>query len=112
MTAKDKEITTLRLTIEIMKKELDNLRKNYDENMEVLLKSIESQLVNFKERETFSVNQLLQLEGEFNNCRTEKDRLVELLKSEIEELRNHNVLISKLKNDKNFEKEAELENIN
>lgn len=100
MTAKDKEISTLKLSSETMQTELDFSKKSYDEAMDSLIKSNELQIQLIKERENFTTKQLLELEQKMKNFREEKEKLISLLKSEIEELRANNVLISKLRNDK------------
>lgn len=100
MTAKDKEISTLKLSSDTMQTELDFSKKSYDEAMDSLIKSNELQIQLIKERENFTTKQLLELEQKMKNFREEKEKLISLLKSEIEELRANNVLISKLRNDK------------
>ena len=100
MTAKDKEIATLRLSVETMQTELEFSKKSYDEAMDNLIKSNDIQVQLIKERENFTTKQLLELEQKMKNFREEKEKLINLLKSEIEELRANNVLISKLRNDK------------
>lgn len=100
MTAKDKEIATLKLSVETMQTELEFNKKSYDESMDNLIKSNEVQVQLIKDREDFTTKQLLELEQKMKNFREEKEKLISLLKSEIEELRANNVLISKLRNDK------------
>jgi len=68
--------------------------------MDNLIKSNDTQISLIKERENFTTKQLLELEQKMKNFREEKEKLISLLKSEIEELRANNVLISKLRNDK------------
>lgn len=100
MNSKDKEIQILKLAVETMQTELDFSKKSYDEAMDNLIKSNETQIQLIKERENFTTKQLLELEQKMKNFREEKEKLINLLKSEIEELRANNVLISKLRNDK------------
>lgn len=100
MTAKDKEISILKLSNDTMQTELDFSKKSYDEAMDSLIKSNELQIQLIKERENFTTKQLLELEQKMKNFREEKEKLITLLKSEIEELRANNVLIGKLRNDK------------
>ena len=100
MTAKDKEIATLKLSVETMQTELEFNKRSYDESMDNLIKSNEVQVQLIKDREDFTTKQLLELEQKMKNFREEKEKLINLLKSEIEELRANNVLISKLRNDK------------
>ena len=83
-----------------MQTELDFSRRSYDEAMDSLIKSNETQIALIKERENFTTKQLLELEQKMKNFREEKEKLITLLKSEIEELRANNVLIGKLRNDK------------
>jgi hypothetical protein len=100
MNAKDKEISILKLSVETMQTELDFSKKTYDEAMDNLIKSNDVQIQLIKERENFTTKQLLELEQKMKNFREEKEKLINLLKSEVEELRANNVLISKLRNDK------------
>jgi hypothetical protein len=51
----------------------------------------------FKERELFTVAQLYDVEERFKGSKEEKDRIIALLKDEIEEIKGHNLLLSKLK---------------
>ena len=100
MTTKDKEIQILKLSVETMQTELDFSKRSYDEAMDNLIKSNDMQIQLIKERENFTTKQLLELEQKMKNFREEKEKLINLLKSEVEELRANNVLISKLRNDK------------
>ena len=100
ITAKDKEIQILKLSNETVQTELDFTKRNFDEAMDNLIKSNETQVQLIKERENFTSKQLLELEMKLKNFREEKDKIISLLKTEIEELRANNVLISKLRNDK------------
>lgn len=100
MLAKDKEIAILKLSNETMQAEVDFSKRSYDEAMDSLITSNETQVALIKERENFTTKQLLELEQKMKNFREEKEKLISLLKSEIEELRANNVLISKLRNDK------------
>lgn len=100
MIAKDKEIAILKNSNETMQTELDFSRKGYDEAIDNLIKSNETQIALIKERENFTTKQLLEMEQKMKNFREEKENLINLLKTEIEELRANNVLISKLRNDK------------
>lgn len=90
-----------------MQTELDFSRRSYDEAMDSLIKSNETQIALIKERENFTTKQLLEMEHKMKNFREEKEKLISLLKSEIEELRANNVLISKLRNDKLMQEEKE-----
>lgn len=100
MTAKDKEVAILKLSNDTMQTELDFSKRSYDEAMDNLIRSNETQIALIKERENFTTKQLLELEQKMKNFREEKEKIISLLKSEIEELRANNVLISKLRNDK------------
>ena len=100
MIAKDKEIAILKNSNETMQTELDFSRKGYDEAIDNLIKSNETQIALIKERGNFTTKQLLEMEQKMKNFREEKENLINLLKTEIEELRANNVLISKLRNDK------------
>jgi hypothetical protein len=83
-----------------MQTEIDFSKKSYDEAMVNLISSNETQISLIKERENFTTKQLLELEHKMKNFREEKEKLIYLLKSEVEELRANNTLISKLRNDK------------
>jgi hypothetical protein len=102
MISKDKEIAILKNSNETMQTELDFSRKGYDEAIDNLIKSNETQIALIKERENFTTKQLLEMEQKMKNFREEKENLINLLKTEIEELRANNVLISKLRNDKSL----------
>ena len=88
-----------------MQGELEFSKRSYDEAMDNLIKSNETQISLIKERENFTTKQLLELEQKMKNFREEKENLINLLKAEIEELRANNVLISKLRNDKLMQEE-------
>jgi hypothetical protein len=90
-----------------MQTELDFSKRSYDEAMDSLIRSNETQIALIKERENFTTKQLLEMEHKMKNFREEKEKLISLLKSEIEELRANNVLISKLRNDKLMQEEKD-----
>lgn len=98
--AKNKEIAMLKTQLEILQKELEASRKTTETNLENVLKSIETQMSLLKERESFTVNQLLDVEEKFNIYRKEKERMITLLKEEIGEIKGHNLLLSKIKSDR------------
>jgi len=83
-----------------MQTEIDFSKKSYDEAMVNLIASNETQISLIKERENFTSKQLMELEHKMKNFREEKEKLISLLKDEVEELRANNILISKLRNDK------------
>ena len=85
--------------VEIVQKELNNTKENYQKDIDNVLKSVEQQLGLIKERELFTVSQLNELEERFNNLKAEKERIVQLLKDENEDLKNQNRVISKLKSE-------------
>jgi aspartate/tyrosine/aromatic aminotransferase len=96
---KNKEIALLRAQTEILQKELEGSRSLNEANLQNVITSIEKQLGLFKERELFTVAQLLELEEKFNIYKEEKERMILLLKEEINEVKGHNSLIGKLKAD-------------
>lgn len=95
--SKDKEISLLKNHVEILQKELNNTKENYQKDIDNVLKSVETQLGLVKDRELFTVSQLVELEERFNSLKDEKERLTQLLKEENEELKNQNRILSKLK---------------
>ncbi len=97
--SKDKEITLLKNHVEILQKELNNTKENYQKDIDNVLKSVETQLGLVKDRELFTVSQLVELEERFNSLKDEKERITRLLKEENEELKNQNRILSKLKSD-------------
>jgi hypothetical protein len=97
--SKDKEITLLKNHVEILQKELNNTKENYQKDIDNVLKSVETQLGLVKDRELFTVSQLVELEERFNSLKDEKERITQLLKDENEELKNQNRILSKLKSD-------------
>ena len=96
---KNKEISLLTYQAEILQKELESSRNLNEANLQNVINSIEKQLSLFKERELFTVSQLLELEDKFNVHRDEKERMISLLKEEITEIKGHNSLLSKLKSE-------------
>lgn len=94
---KNKEIALLKNHIEILQKELEGNRKLNEANLQNVINSVEGQMSIFKERELFTVSQLLDIEEKFNCYREEKERLLSLLKDEIQDIKSHNLLLSKLK---------------
>jgi hypothetical protein len=97
--SKDKEINLLKNHVEIVQKELNNTKENYQKDIDNVLKSVETQLGLVKDRELFTVSQLVELEERFNSLKEEKERITQLLKEENEELKNQNRILSKLKSD-------------
>lgn len=95
--SKDKEISLLKNHVEILQKELNNTKENYQKDIDNVLKSVETQLGLIKDRELFTVSQLTELEDRYKNLRQEKDRITHLLKEENEDLKNQNRVLSKLK---------------
>jgi hypothetical protein len=98
---KNKEVTFLKNQIDLMQNELENSRKSNEANLKKVLESVESQLNLFKERELFTVSQLLDLEEKFVAYKNEREKTITLLKDEIEQLKGYNVLLSKINSDKN-----------
>jgi len=96
---KNKEIALLKNQSEILQKELDTSRKINEANLQNVIQSIENQLGLFKERELFTVSQLLELEEKFSTFREEKERMLSLLKEEVQDIKGHNLLLSKIKSD-------------
>ncbi len=96
---KNKEIILLRQQIEILQKELESSRNLNESNLQNVINSIEKQVSLFKERELFTVSQLLEVEDKFGAYRGEKERVISLLKEEIEDIKGHNMLLSKMKSD-------------
>ena len=95
--SKDKEISLLKNHVEIIQKELNNAKENYQRDIDNVLKSVESQLGLVKDRELFTVSQLVELEDRYNNLKQEKERLTSLLKDELEDLKGQNRVLTKLK---------------
>ena len=58
-----------------MQTELDFSRRSYDEAMDSLIKSNETQIALIKERENFTTKQLLEMEHKMKNFREEKEKL-------------------------------------
>ena len=83
--------------VEICQKELNNTKENYQRDIDNVLKSVESQLILVKDRELFTVSQLVELEDRYNNLKQEKERMTSLLKDELEDLKGQNRVLSKLK---------------
>lgn len=52
-----------------------------------------------KDRELFTVSQLVELEERFNALKDEKERITQLLKEENEDLKTQNRVLSKLRGD-------------
>jgi hypothetical protein len=100
--AKNKEVLTLKNQIDVMQKELEHSRRLNEANLQNVINSIETQLNLFKERELFTVSQLLELEEKFTIYREEKERITTLLKEEVQDIKGHNLLLSKMKSDNNF----------
>jgi len=98
---KNKEVSFLKNQIELMQNELENSRKSNEANLKKILESVDAQLNLFKERELFTVSQLLDLEEKFGSYRNEKEKNISLLKDEIEQLKGYNLLLSKINTDKN-----------
>lgn len=96
---KNREIGLLKNHVDIMQRELENSRKLSEANITNVINSVELQLNLFKERELFTVSQLLELEDKFTNFREEKERTISILKEEISDLKGHNILLSKIKID-------------
>ena len=57
-----------------MQTELDFSRRSYDEAMDSLIKSNETQIALIKERENFTTKQLLEMEHKMKNFREEKEK--------------------------------------
>jgi hypothetical protein len=98
--AKNKEINSLKAQQEILQKELDNSRRLNEANLQNVINSIETQLNLFKERELFTVGQLLEIEQRFISFREEKERTISLLKEEIQEIKSHNLMLARIKSDR------------
>jgi hypothetical protein len=90
----------LKNQIELLHKEFESSRKVNESNLQNVLKSIESQMTLLKQRESFTVSQLLEVEEKFVVYRKEKERMISLLKEEIGEIKGHNLLLSKIKTEK------------
>jgi hypothetical protein len=97
-TAREKEVTMLKNKITMIQKELDGNKKVNEGLLLEAKKSMENQLALFKERELFTVNQLLEMENRYALAKEEKERTVALLRDEMQEIKNHNTILSKLQN--------------
>src|ERR1700733_14335338 len=83
--SKEKEVSSLKNHVEVIQKELQNTRYNYHKDLGKVLNSTETQLGLLKDRELFTVSQLTELEERYNNFKQEKERLINMLKDEIED---------------------------
>jgi len=81
--------------IDELKKENKNLKEIYSNNLENIKISMDKQLDVIRDREQFSVSQLMELEEKFNNLRLEKDRITMLLKEELDEIKSQNIVLSR-----------------
>jgi hypothetical protein len=60
------------------------------------MSSIDEQIQQLKEREQFTVGQLLEMENRYNIIKADKERVVCLMREEIQQLKNHNLILSKV----------------
>jgi hypothetical protein len=95
---REKEVNMLKNTIGLTQKEMDNCKKANETLIKEAKKSMESQLSLFKEREMFTVNQLLEMENRCSILKEEKERTIALLREEMQEIKNHNSILSKMQN--------------
>jgi hypothetical protein len=93
---REKEVNMLKNTITLTQKEMDGSRKLNESLIKEAKKSMESQLALFKDREMFTVNQLLEMENRYSILKEEKERTLALLKEEMQEIKNHNSILSKM----------------
>lgn len=93
--SKNKETIMLKNQIEVCQKEIDLNKKVHDINVKNIMTSMEDQISLYKDRELFTLNQFTALEDTFNHYKTEKERIICLLKEEIKDLKFHNTVLTK-----------------
>ena len=68
----------------------------HDSLLKESLSSIDEQIQQLKEREALTVGQLLEMENKYNILKADKERAISLMKEEIQQLKNHNLILSKV----------------
>jgi hypothetical protein len=96
--AKDYEIEILKESIKSLDNEIDNFKNLHESLLKESMLSIDDQLKQFKERELFTVGQLLEMENKFKVLKADKERTINLMKEEIQQIKNHNLILSKVHN--------------
>jgi hypothetical protein len=66
--------------------------------MKESMASVDEQLKQFKERELFTVGQLMEMENRFKIYKADKERTINLMKEEFQQLKSHNMILSKVHN--------------
>jgi hypothetical protein len=70
----------------------------HESMMKESMLSIDEQLKQFKEREIFTVGQLMEMENKFKILKADRERTIDLMKEEIQQLKSHNMILSKVHN--------------
>lgn len=94
LDAKEKQLDLLKGHVEIIQKELNNAKESYLTEIVNIKKSCDEQINLIKDREMFTVEQLREVEDRYSNLKSEKEAIVNLLKEEIDELKNQNRLMN------------------
>lgn len=92
---KNKEIITLKSQVQILQKEIDDIKKSNDINLSNILASVESQIAILRDREIFNLRQMQSTEEKLKAFKDEKERIISLLRDEIKNLKKNNEALSK-----------------
>jgi len=95
---KNKEITNLKNQVQILQKEIEETKKSNEKNVAHMLSSVESQIAILRDREIFNLKQMQNTEEKLRAFKEEKQRVINLLRDEIKNLKKNNDILSKSSN--------------
>ena len=95
MDLKQGEVKHLKNEIEHLEAEIEKMRTEHDEKYSQALTMFEEQIKLVKDREDFTIQQLENLQEQFDAYKEEKERIIKVLKMENEQLNNLNLLLGK-----------------
>ena len=92
------QIGPLQKEIQILEKELITVKEENKKQIEAALVSIKNQITLLKDREEITIKQYDALQNMFENYKDEKERTIKILKAELQNLKDCNILLEKNKN--------------
>jgi len=92
---KNKEIITLKNQVQILQKEIEDIKIFNEKNITNFMSSLDSQIIQLRDREIFTLNQMKTTEDKFKAFKGEKERVIMLLRDEIKNLKKNNEALSK-----------------
>ena len=96
LDTKNKDVVNLKNQINLLQKEIEEIRKSNEKNVSNILICCETQINMLKDREVFNLKQMNNTEEKFKSYKEEKDRTIILLRDEIKNLKKNFQVLNKV----------------